>query len=665
MRLLKATCFFCSAAAIFLSLFCNTEKKPAANKLTTYASLSDTVKYAGMQTCRSCHSEIYESFMHTGMGSSFDAASKQKSSARFDVHALIYDKEKDFYYKPFWNGDSLLLMEFRLSGKDTIYKRTETIHFIVGSGQHTNSHMINTNGYFTQAPATYYTQKGSWDLPPGFEDGNNSRFSRIIGLECMTCHNGYPDFVLGSENKYAAVKNGIDCERCHGPGQTHAEQKSKGMLVDTSQEIDYTIVNPGKLEINLQFDVCQRCHIQGNAVLNDGKSFFDFRPGMRLSDVMNVYMPVYKGHEDEHIMASHAERLKMSSCYIETMEKTPLEKGSLRPYKNSLTCVTCHNPHVSVRVTETKKFNAVCSNCHNQDNHSICTENKIVLARNDNNCIKCHMEMSSATDIPHVKVHDHKIRIPQKNKNPNAIKKFIGIACINNPGASQKSRADAFVAYYEKFGFDKSALDSAENILKNITVSQSDFDHNFNSLVQLYFLKKDYEKVIALSKKLKDPFLKLNKKLYSNNDAWTCYRIAESFQNHDNLSEAIKWYRQAAMLAPFQLDFQHKYATALSLNGKPAEAKKIYEFIIAENPEYAAAYCNLGFIYLTEEKNPAKANALYDKALSLNPDYEQALMNKAGLYIYQQNFIEAKNILKKLLLKHPGNMQANEILKSI
>lgn len=665
MRLAKLFFVLLSALVVFLSVFCNTDKKPVATALTTYASLIDSVKYVGKETCRNCHADIYDSFMHTGMGSSFDAATKQKSSAQFDEHALIYDKDKDFYYKPSWKGDSLQLTEFRLEGKDTVYKRTETIDFIVGSGQHTNSHMINTAGYFTQAPATFYTQKGHWDLPPGFEDGNNSRFSRIIGLECMTCHNGYPDFVLGSENKYNAVKNGIDCERCHGPGQLHVEQKTKGIMVDTSKEIDFTIVNPAKLSVNLQFDVCQRCHIQGNAVLNDEKSFFDFRPGMKLSDVMNVYMPVYTGREDEHIMASHAERLKMSRCYIETIDVHADKNNNLRPYKNSLTCVTCHNPHVSVKATGTKKFNSVCSSCHGENAHGLCCEKKEILMRNDNNCVKCHMEMSSTTDIPHVKVHDHKIRIPEKKKNLEAIKKFAGIACINNPDASQKSRADAFIGYFEKFGFDKSALDSAEKILTVLTVSENDLQKNFNSLIQLYFLKNDYEKVISSAQKLKTPFSQLNKKSFSNSDAWACYRIGESLQNMNDVSNAIPYYQQATMLAPFQLDFQHKYATALSLTGKVKDAKKIYEFILSENPNYAAACCNLGFIYLSEENNPGKALELYNVALALNPDYEQALINKAGLFIYLQKYDEAKLILKKMLKKNPASRQAKEILNSL
>ncbi|MBK7964483.1 MAG: hypothetical protein IPK10_03695 [Bacteroidetes bacterium] len=87
------------------------------------------------------------------------------------------------------------------------------------------------------------------------------------------------------------------------------------MLIDTSKYIDYSIVNPSKLPIDLQFDLCQRCHIQGNVVLNEGKSFFDFKPGMKLSEVMNVFMPVYKDNEEQHIMASHAERLKLSKCF--------------------------------------------------------------------------------------------------------------------------------------------------------------------------------------------------------------------------------------------------------------------------------------------------------------------------------------------------------------
>jgi len=76
-----------------------------------------------MSACRKCHESIYETFIQTGMGKSFDLASHKKSSAKFDTHTLIYDKYKDFYYKPYWQGDSLYVMEYRMEKGDTIYKR--------------------------------------------------------------------------------------------------------------------------------------------------------------------------------------------------------------------------------------------------------------------------------------------------------------------------------------------------------------------------------------------------------------------------------------------------------------------------------------------------------------------------------------------------------------
>jgi len=140
---------------------------------------------------------------------------------------------------------------------------------------------------------TYYTQKQKWDFPPGFEEGFNTRFSRKIGLECMSCHNSLPDFVKGSENKFNALPEGVSCEDVT-TGKYSCEQRSTGAKIDTSKYIDYSIVNPGKLPIDRQFDVCQRCHLQGNTVLKEGKSFFDFKPGMKLSDYMTTFLPRYK-----------------------------------------------------------------------------------------------------------------------------------------------------------------------------------------------------------------------------------------------------------------------------------------------------------------------------------------------------------------------------------
>ena len=64
----------------FLNWFCNSAEKKKDEERTTYAGLSDSAQYVGMETCKGCHIEVHESFSHTGMGLSFDAASKKKSS---------------------------------------------------------------------------------------------------------------------------------------------------------------------------------------------------------------------------------------------------------------------------------------------------------------------------------------------------------------------------------------------------------------------------------------------------------------------------------------------------------------------------------------------------------------------------------------------------------
>lgn len=645
------------------------------------------------------------------MGLSFDSASHKKSSAKFD-HALVYDHFKDFYYKPYWSGDSFYLKEYRLEGRDTIYQRTEHISYIVGSGQHTNSHMMNVNGYVTQVPATFYTQtrlpdgqEGTWDLPPGFENGFNSRFSRPIELECMSCHNAYPKIVLGSENKYESIPNGIDCERCHGPGSEHVKQKQAGNIVDVGKEIDYSIVNPAKLPIELQLDVCQRCHVQGNAVLKEGKSFYDFRPGMKLSEVMDVYMPVYKGDESEHIMASHAERMKMSQCFIQSIKKaeaTNPNKSALFPYKNAMTCVTCHNPHISVKETGAEYFNDACKSCHgagpsqtlpegersktagpsltlpegkgtqtanSQKNEVassrlVCSGDEDLRKSVNDNCVSCHMPKNGTIDIPHVTTTDHYIRRPVKAEDVKKIKEFVTLACITNPAADRVSRGVAFLNYFEKFEPNSFyLLDSARKYFPD--GSDEEIKANFKNLLRLAYLKNDPGLVMQYAERVHDVFSMLSKKSFSNEDAWTSYRIGESYVAGENKDRAINYFQNAVDLAPFNPDFRNKLAQSQFEMGRHEDARKNLEFIIKENPRYASAYVSLGYLILSVDHDFKRADSFYDVALSLDPENEQAMYNKAGTLMYLERKQEGINLLKRLLKKNPGHAQGKAFLGSL
>ncbi len=70
------------------------KKKPSS----PFLNHGDSATYVGIKTCKTCHTEIYETFIETGMGKSFDNASKLKTSALFGSRVVVYDKHSDFYY---------------------------------------------------------------------------------------------------------------------------------------------------------------------------------------------------------------------------------------------------------------------------------------------------------------------------------------------------------------------------------------------------------------------------------------------------------------------------------------------------------------------------------------------------------------------------------------
>jgi tetratricopeptide (TPR) repeat protein len=643
-RLLRTLLLTLALFAITLpAFFCHNpanNEDDAITETSPWKNVYDTsIHYVGMQACRTCHDDIYQTFIKTGMGQSFGLATKQKSAADFTpAHAIVYDSALDYYYKPYWSGDSLYIMEFRLEGGDTVHKRIQQVNYIVGSGQHTNSHIFNVNGYLYQAPITFYTQKHQWDLAPGFEKGASSRFQRLIELECMSCHNGYPDFVSNSENKFVSVKTGIDCERCHGPGGLHVLERQTSRPVDTSKGPDYSIVNPRRLPTALQNNVCQRCHLQGIAVLNDGKTFFDFHPGMKLSGVMNVFMPEYEGAQDKMIMASHVERMMKSQCYVQS---------------GKMSCITCHNPHVSVKFTPRAQYLNACKNCHgNAAGQHQCAESLQVRATKNDDCVVCHMPHNGSIDIPHVAVTDHFIRKrPIEDTMKQKITAFLGLKCFNNSKVDAITTARGYMEFYERYAQSKGLLDSAILYLGRQQDIEAGQKQN-RDYIRVYYLLNDFNKVAGYADQLQPPAM---------NDAWTAYRIGEAYYQLQQPAKALPWYKRATEIWKYSLDFQNKYGICLLALNRIAEATAVFQFVVGENPNHISANTNLGYIYM-QQGNSAMAYDFLSRSEHLDPDYEQNLVNLAVWYHSNQQPGKAKAKLEHLLKKHPSNERARAML---
>jgi hypothetical protein len=590
----------------------------------------DSATYVGTEVCAACHGDVYETFMKTGMGSSFGRATQEKSSAKFGVDHIVYDTANDLYYKPFWDGEDLYIREFRLKENDTVHNRLEKIDYIIGSGHHTNSHLVKKGEYLVQAPLTFYVQDGKWDLPPGFEGGNNSRFTRIIDQECMSCHNALPEMKPKSTRQFASIPHGISCERCHGPGSVHAQL----MSLNKNDEGKQAIVNPSGLTWERQIDLCQRCHLQGNNVLAENARFADFKPGMKLSDVFEIYLPEYDGDASLFNMANHSERFQMSACF----KSSKKQDGAV-----AFTCISCHNPHVSVRETNSIRFNETCTNCHLTNN--FCTEEMSTRLQQEDNCVQCHMPVSGTEDIPHVTVHDHKIDVPG-SQSSNKTGKLIGLKSVNNPNPALRTQIRAYLTYFEKFDANALYRQKAKELLEQ--------ESHADLWVHYHYQVQDWQAVLKWEPKVRSMEVI---------HGVTAYRIGKAYAAQGECKSALEWLELSVQKSPDIFEYKNELAASLISCNRTQEALQSLEACLKQFPEHIPALNNRLFIEISNGAW-AKAERTKKTIFSLNPDYIPGLENAVLMHQLKGEKQEAEVVLKRILELNPNHKKARELLDS-
>lgn len=620
---------------------CNRDLDSSVVSEIAYLNWSPEATYVGREACQRCHPDKYNSFVKAQMGRSWKTARLSLSDADFASPKPIYARKQDLYYQPFALGEDLFVREFRLVGQDTVHNRVEQIDYIVGSGQHTNSHIMDVNGYLYQIPVTWYVQDQKWDLAPGFAS-RNVRFSRPIPEACMTCHNGKSPLVPGSENRFISVAEGIGCERCHGPGSLHIEAITEGKAVDVSQEIDRTIVNPSKLTLERQWDLCARCHMQGVDVFRSGVLPDDFRPGRALADYQNVYWPRQPDSVEVFNMASHPDRLSMSECFAASWR----EDGKFTP----LLCTSCHDPHVQIETRTAKQYSAVCQSCHLAKGIQTCTEPTVVAGSTELECASCHMPTSRTNDIPHVQITDHFIRIPDVQKAPLSPQeaadqiRFIRMASLIDKNPTATDVAKGFMSYYEKITNRPEMLDLAAKALEKARRSE-DGDQVSASRIWLWYLKSEYASIRRLVTERGNVL---------ENDAWTQFRIGEAYSASGELQKAIVYLERAAKLAPEHLRFLDRLAATYTNMSQYEAAISLFDKILQANPKFEASVNNRGFAYLLMGIfEDAERDFKY--AIALDPDAAVALANLSSLYINTDRHAEARPLIRRLLILTPNN----------
>ena len=163
--------------------------------------------------------------------------------------------------------------------------------------------------------------------------------------------------LVASLSLHGDLPEGIDCQRCHGPGGSHVDTAQAAGA--TPERFAPSIVNPARLSPKLRMDLCMQCHLEPTSTaipalirrFNRGPFSFTQASRWALSYWLSIMRPELQHDDKFEIVGSSAYRLRQSRCFLES--------------KEALTCDTCHDPHRSGVARRPSRYYAqVCRQCH-------------------------------------------------------------------------------------------------------------------------------------------------------------------------------------------------------------------------------------------------------------------------------------------------------------
>jgi hypothetical protein len=511
--------------------------------------------YVGDAACGDCHVDQTRSYQAHPMGRSLAPireAIGQLPGGGEDAGFTAFGS----HFRAERLGDQLWHRQTRLDGKNQpIYSLESEVQYVIGSGTRGYSFLTERDGYLYQTAISWFSQKRVWGLSPGFSPMLYG--GRPIASECLYCHahrvRPRPDTDNGYE-KPIFEGYAIGCERCHGPGQRHVQERSDGVVVEGA--LDFTIFNPSKkhkqVEPALRDAVCEQCHLSGEArVLHRGRDLYDFRPGLPLHSLWSVFVRDRRAQGKEKAV-NHVEQMHLSRCYQESSGADKLE------------CVSCHNPHEYVALSQrVSYYRARCLECHEGHGCSLPREKRLRQSKEDS-CIECHMPHYAASDIPHTAATDHRIpRHPAAQAAPEReeLDSLVSFYADNVPGDSELAR-DQAVALMRLIADGKGeprrlARQMLDLVSESLTAHPDDVPAWEAQGVALRVLGRTGEALSAFEKALQQA-------PHKEHALRAAARLA---QDSENLDKALDYWRRAVETDPQAADYHGNLALLLAQRG--------------------------------------------------------------------------------------------------
>jgi hypothetical protein len=458
-------------------------------------------------------------------------------------------------------------------GGKVIYDLGLPVAFSVGSGTRGRSYLINIEGRLFASPITWYSQPGRWDLSPGYAAENNKRFDRQVSEGCLACHAGRVALHDQDRDRFAdppLLELSIGCERCHGPGGQHVAHHA----AEDARENPDSIVNPRKLSGARRDSVCNQCHLQGQRrVVRLGRSEFDFRPGMFLSDNWVIFVKTAGIESGAAAAVSQVEQMYASRCY--------------RKSNGSLGCISCHAGHDAHQ--DELSYRETCLSCH-EGTTAGCSEDLVRRQQvtKDDSCITCHMPKFAASDV-HAAQTDHRILRQVRSQEPDAQR-------------PPRPRDDVPVLFEEP---GAKVVDKEWNRARGIFLGER---------VAAGGTADQAQAAVELLQPLENN---------PSGDVEGLYYLGRALQSLNRPNRAVKAWERVVALQP-----RHEAAIdALAVHSHEtrdlAAARHYYERLIEINPGKARYYGRLAHV-LGQEGHLPQAIEAAEKCLELDPSLSQS-----------------------------------------
>ena len=493
-------------------------------------------------------------------------------------------------------------------------RATATIDLVYGSGAQTDEVYFTWRGdEINELPMSWLHPLREWGTA-GFDREGSGDFSRKTTPRCMECHNTWMDHAPGTTNQYKRETAilGVTCEVCHGPGKEHVAFHQAHPEARSGQ----AVVHPGRLSRERLMDLCSQCH--SNTLKPRGPAF-SYRPGQPLDAHFKTLTTRHP--EDDHV-ANQTSYLRESKCFQKS---------------DTLTCVTCHNPHVATKPSDRGMGHSACLECHQAVD---CGERDRLPVAVQDNCVGCHMPRGNKIQV---------------NFNTATVPYLAPVGKWEHRIAVHPVARESVLLAWHQSQAGGDSTDEVARLKKTLQAHWLGEAESRRRVFRYVAAMEAYREALLLEatpateEKLHE--VEAIQRTLEREMTQALHRMKE-----ERYDEAFELVQHVLTLNPNHAIAHGRLGTLYALRGEDELATQHWRAVVQHDPDDQYGESMLGWRDYTQGR-PAEALTAYERAEAIEPYFAKINYHMALALMKLERWPEAIERLRRLLVIDPNHVE--------